>query len=145
MPEFHDASRKVHLKFPTEQKYDLDHTVLIYTRETWKVDGSKLNRSIDKMMNSAQPTKWKGPVFAFSLPGTPDDPSWFQDFQLGDIRVAADFFRFHEGGQGWEPTAHGLVTLTRAALHDFLDSGGFGNTSWLTPAAFEQLVQNLTR
>lgn len=43
------------------------------------------------MDNGERPTKWRGPMLAFSLPGNSDDPPFFQDFNL------ADFLGVHDG------------------------------------------------
>jgi hypothetical protein len=85
------------VEFPTEQKYDLDHTVVAYVRDNLINDGSELNQSIQKTMDGERPTKWRGPMLAFSLPGTSGDPPFFQHFNLADIRVVADFLRVYDG------------------------------------------------
>src|SRR5882724_8267497 len=60
----YDVSSHLQKKFPGNQRYELDHTVAVHIRQDWGNDGSKLNQSIDKIMNGSQPIKWKGPMLA---------------------------------------------------------------------------------
>lgn len=84
-----DISTKLHLRFPDEQKYDLKHTVAAFVRRDWATDWSELNQSLDEMMHGRQ--QIRGPLLLFSLRGTGDDPTFFDDFQQTDIRVLAKF------------------------------------------------------
>ncbi|KAE9370954.1 hypothetical protein N431DRAFT_343036 [Stipitochalara longipes BDJ] len=95
------VSQSLRLEFPTEQKYDIDHNLLAFTRSEWALDGSVLNKSIKKMMRGRQAIKYKGVMLVLGAEGTdPANCRVFQDFRLADLRILADFLGLF-GGSSW--------------------------------------------
>lgn len=61
-------------------------------------------------------------MLAFSLPGTSDDPPFFQDFNLADIRVVADFLGVHDGLDRRD-TGNRFVALSGDGARQFFNFG----------------------
>lgn len=70
------------------------NTIMIGYRETFLVDGSKRNRSIERI-HSTKPGQyhdWRGPIIVYSMAGVAKDPVACRDVNMYDFRNATDFF-----------------------------------------------------
>lgn len=70
----------------------LQNKLHVHYRDTFLIDGSKLNQSIVAVTRGTAGHEWGGPLLAMKLPGLSIDPRHYIDINTVDFRDVVDFF-----------------------------------------------------
>jgi hypothetical protein len=72
--------------------FNLSHTVEVFCRETFLIDGSKSNSCVMENTRGKMTHDWRGPIVVLRQPGTEIDPRFYEDVTAADLRIVVDYF-----------------------------------------------------
>ena len=70
----------------------LANTLQLVGRETFRIDGSQLNKSVARATRDAAKKSWAGPIIVLKMKGPGLGPTHYTDIDMQDYRDIVDFF-----------------------------------------------------
>ena len=71
---------------------DLTNTLEVICRDTFLIDGSRVNKSVVKATQGRPGHEWRGPILAMKKEGFGRVPRFFLDIDMRDYRDVVDYF-----------------------------------------------------